>query len=139
MVTPRYDDSDWPLFRVFLPAVDLSDEVFLAFVDRLDRLPLRGNKFAVLLDVRSAPPLSAKRRQLLSERGNASYERYPGAMVGMAVVMSSAIQRGIFTAIHWMMRQPRQVRAFASIGEAEAWLDARLRESGARARLASGE
>jgi hypothetical protein len=39
-------------------------------------------------------------------------------MAGMAIVMSSALQRGIFTAIHLMVRQPQHVRAFASPGEA---------------------
>ncbi|HTV20922.1 MAG TPA: STAS/SEC14 domain-containing protein [Polyangiaceae bacterium] len=138
MTAPHYDDKDWPLFRATVPRTEMDDDEFMAFVTTLDELPLRGGKFAVLLDVRASPPLSATRRQLLGERGNASYARYPGAMTGMAIVMSSAIQRGIFTAIHWMMRQPQQVKAFASIGEAETWLRARLRESGTRS-LVSNE
>lgn len=132
MALPEYDDKDWPLFRIVLPRTDLADEDFMAFVDTLDRLPLRG-RFAVLLDARVSPPLAARRRQILGEHGNAAFARYPGAMVGMGIVLSSALQRGIFTAIHWMMRQPQQVRVFGAPSDAEVWLRARLRESGARA------
>ncbi len=127
MVAPRYDDSDWPLFRVSLPEAELSDADFAGLADTLDGLFLRGRRFAVLLDARSAPPLSAKRRQLLGERGEAAYARHPGMMVGFASVMSSPVQRGMFTAIHWLTRRNREVRAFSSVSEGEAWLSSRLR------------
>lgn len=132
MAAPDYDERDWPLLRVVLSSDDMNDAEFMTFVATLDGLPRRGDRFAVLLDVRSAPPLVPSRRQLLAKHGDAAYARHPGAMAGMAIVMTSALQRGIFTAIQWMMRKPSPVRAFASSREAEAWLGARLRESGAR-------
>ena len=127
MVEPRYDDSDWPLFRISMPEAELSEAAFATLVDTMDGLFLRGRRFAVLLDARLAPPLSAKRRQLLGERGDAAYARHPGMMVGFACVMRSPVQRGIFTAIHWLTRRNRHARAFSIVTEAEAWLSSRLR------------
>lgn len=138
MALPQYDDKDWPLFRVVVPRTDMSDDEFAQFLATLDALPQRATKYAILIDVRGAPPLSAKRRQLLGEHGNAAYARYPAAITGVAIVLNTALQRGIFTAIHWMMRQPHHVRAFTSPAEAEVWLRGRLRESGVRA-MALGE
>ena len=74
----------------------------------------------------------------MAEHANASFARYPGLMVGLAVVMSSPVQRGIFTAIQWLIRRSNVSRAYATLPEAEAWLLSRLREEGVDAGVASG-
>lgn len=132
MATPSYDDR-WPLFSVSLPRTELSDDEFAAMNATIDRLFTRGSKFALLIDARSAPPLSAKRRKLVGKHAAASFARYPGLMVGMAVVLESALQRGVFTAIHWMVGNASHMRTFAQLAEAEAWLHSRLAESGSPA------
>jgi hypothetical protein len=43
-------------------------------------------------------------------------------MVGMAVVMSSAIERGVFTAITWAAGSTFPSRAFSAPEDAERWL-----------------
>jgi hypothetical protein len=128
MPAPRYDESRWPLFSVCLPQSDLDDGEFGAFLDKLDGLNQRMHRFAVLLDARAAPPLAPKRRKLIAARANAAQERHPGLMVGFAVVLSSPVQRGVFTAIHWLLRRSDATRAFATMADAEAWLSSRLSE-----------
>jgi hypothetical protein len=126
--TPRFDDSRWPLYRITLPDGALSDHEFDNFVATLDALYERGQRYAILLDARSAPPLDAKRRQILGERGKAISARRPERLSGFAVLLSSQLQRGIFTAIQWVARMHDRARAFATVGEAETWLLSKLRE-----------
>ena len=128
MPTPRYDDSRWPLYRIILADEALSDREFDHFVATLDGLYERGQRYVVLLDARSAPPLDARRRQLLGERGKAINARKPERLSGVAVVLSSPLQRGIFTAIQWVARMHDRARAFATVAEAETWLLSKLRE-----------
>ena len=130
MAAPRFDDSKWPLYRVYLPKEDMDDREFGAFLGTLDGLHLRAQRFAVLLDARVAPPLSPKRRQLAGERAKAMSARYPGLMLGFAVVLSSAIQRGVFTAIQWVVRGAFPARAVGTLGEAEEWLSSMLHAGG---------
>lgn len=127
MTAPRYDESRWPLVSVCLPQAELNDQEFDAFLDKLDGLFLRMQRFAVLLDARVAPALAPRRRKAVATRANAAQERHPGLMVGFAVVLSSPVQRGVFTAIHWLLRRSDNTRAHATLAEAEAWLLERLR------------
>jgi len=133
------DDSHWPLFRISVTSSAMNDAEFMAFLATVDGLPLRGNRFAMLVDVRVAEPLSAQRRRIIGKHVEAFNARHPGAMVGTAIVMSSAIWRGVFTAINWLLRHPQKIRAFTTIAEAEAWLRAELREPPAPAPLPGRE
>jgi hypothetical protein len=132
MESVSYDDSKWPLFHVTLPLGDMSDESFARLLSRLDGLFLRGERFGILLDVRRSPPLGAKRRQLVAEHAKSSFGRFPGRCAGVAVVLSSSIQRGVFTAIQWILRDTHPARAFATVREAESWLVSELRPASAR-------
>ena len=130
MGAPHYDTSRWPLV-VVTPASDpMTDAEFASYLDWMDKLFLRGGKFAVLLDSRRAPPLPAKRRQIIGQRHKAVVDRHPGRLVAFAFVISSAVQRGIFTAILWITRGSETTRVFSSLSEGEAWLISQLRSAG---------
>jgi hypothetical protein len=47
--------------------------------------------------------------------------------VAFAFIISSAVQRGVFTAILWVSRSADTTRVFSSPSEGEAWLTSRLR------------
>lgn len=126
MPEPSYDDSEWPLFRVCLPKMAMSESEFLAYLTHMDELFLRGDPFAVVLDVRDAPPPTPKERQEIARRIRASHARYPARLVAMGIVMSSALERGIFTAINWLAGPAYPLRSFVTTGDAEAWLQQML-------------
>jgi hypothetical protein len=106
MGQPSYDESEWPLFRACMPTTPLSDEEFAGWLVRLDRLFRRGERFALALDVRDAPLPTATQRQEVAKLSSAWHERNPRRMAAQAVVMNSALQRGILTAILWLSGPP---------------------------------
>ena len=126
----RYDDSKWPLFRVYLGPVAMDDNEFATLVDTLDELFLRKERFGVVIDVRHAPVLSAQRRQTVAEHAKATFEHFPGKCVGIAVVLSSPLQRGVFTALNWFLRGTHPSRVFPTLFDAESWLAAELVAAG---------
>jgi hypothetical protein len=131
MAATLYDDSQWPLVRIRLPAA-LDTAELVVSLDYIDALFLRGERFAVLIDVRDAPPLTAPQRKLVAERSDAMYARYPTRLAGMALILSSAIQRGVVTAIQWLVKGGFPTRVFARLVDAEIWLRAQLDVPGSR-------
>jgi len=130
MAAPSYDTRRWPLVVVTLSRFEMTDAEFATYLDWTDKQFARGGKFAMLLDCRQAPNLPAQRRQIVGERARAAIERHPGQLVGFACIISSAVQRGAFTAILWITRRADTARAFSSVSEGEAWLASQLRSAG---------
>jgi hypothetical protein len=105
MSRTRLDESRWPL--VVLTAVgEQSDEDFDAYLADADRLLSRREHHGVIFDARRAAPIGPKLRKRQVEwlrRNDLSLREY---RVASGMVMSSAIQRGVFRAILWMQPLP---------------------------------
>src|SRR5690349_4867859 len=105
-----------------------------ACLDALERFFARATPLTILIDTRGAPPPSARERQAIAARYRAWQRDYPSQLVGLAVVLTSAIGRGVFTAILWAVGQGFPARAFGTPADAEAWLRAALQERSGRRR-----
>lgn len=127
MATPIYDDSEWPLFRVLMPPQPMSTSEFNAYLKHIDDLFLRGSRFAMVIDARDAPVHSPTERQEIAKHMKASHARFPHRLAAMGIVMSSPLQRGIFTAIMWVAGPTYPMRPFPSMTDAELWLREMLR------------
>lgn len=57
------------------------------------------------------------------------------ALAGHALVLPGAIQRGVLTAILWMVEYPAPLKVFATEDEAREWARGRLDAGGSAARL----
>lgn len=122
MRAPSYDDSEWPLFRIRLARLAMSETEFLAYLKKVDDLFLRGDRFAVLIDAREAPLHTAKERQEIARHMRASHARWPYRLAALAIVMTSPLQRGTFTAINWLAGPTHPIRPFRGMHDAEVWL-----------------
>jgi hypothetical protein len=122
VVVPAYDDSAWPVFRVRLAPVAMPDDEFARYLEQIDKLFLRGERFALVIDAREAPAHTAKERQEIAKHMRASFERYPHRLAALAIVLESALQRGIFTAINWLAGPTYPTRSFRTQMDAEVWL-----------------
>lgn len=122
MAAPSYDDSEWPVFRIRLSRLAMSEAEFSAYLKAVDDLFLRGDRFVLAIDARDAPIHTPRERQEIALHMRASHARYPYRLAAMGIVMSSPVQRGIFTAINWMAGPTYPIRPFRAMGDAETWL-----------------
>lgn len=121
------DDSGWPLVRVRFPQT-ITDEAWSEYLGVLERFPDRREPYVTLTDGRGAPSPNASQRKLAAELIAREAERTKRWSVANAVVIDSALLRGVITAIEWAAPSPVPMKSFASLEEAAAWLDARYRE-----------
>jgi hypothetical protein len=128
----KVDTSQWPLCRVSLPSVAMTPAELAACLDTLESFFARATPLTILIDTRGAPPPSARERQAIAARYRAWQRDYPSQLAGLAVVLTSAIERGVFTAIIWAVGHSFPARAFGTPADAEAWLQAALQERSER-------
>jgi hypothetical protein len=120
--SPRYDESDWPILRVTMPRVALSDAAFQLHLDACSQRYKRGEPFCMLIDMAEHPPLTAARRKAVADRMKDDAQRVPGVMLGCALVVQSAPSRGSVTAINWIAQPEYRFIAFGDLQEARKWL-----------------
>lgn len=134
MGEPSYDRSEWPLLRIRMPAAGLSPSELDAHLEVLRALFSNGERFAFIIDARGAKPLEARQRQALGRLLKGSFVRDPLVVAGIGVVLSSALERGILTAVTWAAGRTYPMRAFATPEEAASWLRALLAPTSPRER-----
>src|SRR5262245_23892843 len=105
-VKPTYDEGQWPALVVTLPAKPLDSAAFEKYVTDVSAYYVRGQAFGYVFDIRRAPPFSANQRRRIADEIERSAARHPNVRVFVAVVIDSAIQRGIVKAITWLTPQP---------------------------------
>jgi hypothetical protein len=130
---PTYDYSGWPIFVIRMPPRALSPDALRIHLIACREPFLRGQPFCMLIDMGDHPALPASQRKAVGEAMKADTERYPGLQIGMAIVVRSALARGVMTAINWIARTPFAFAAFDDEGVARRWLLDRLSRKAAAA------
>jgi hypothetical protein len=124
----RFDDSEWPLFLVTMPNASMSAAEQDENLGRLEEPFTRQQPFAILVDASNAPPMTAVERQAVAVRMRESQARHPGLLQGLALVVPSRLQQGIFTAILWIVRPQYPTASFLEVAQAKVWLREKLKE-----------
>jgi hypothetical protein len=132
VAAPTYDMSGWPLCRVSWPRV-MRDGELDAHWDYLETFLLKGEPFALLIDARGAAHPSSRQRQIMGRRLAQNFQCYPLGMTGIAMVLSSAIERGMLTAVNWVSGPAYTIRAFRTPELAVVWLNDTIPARGAAA------
>jgi hypothetical protein len=115
------DDSQWPIVVVTLPRTPLDDEGFEDHCKQTFRYFERGQSFAWVIDVRNAAQLSASQRRIIAEKTDECRARHPKVACASAVIVSSAIQRGVTKAILWLLKQPIPTEVFSTPEQGVRW------------------
>jgi hypothetical protein len=105
MSKTRLDDSRWPLV-VFTAVGEQTTEDFEAYLSECESLLRRREPHGVIFDARRSAPIGPKLRKRMVAwlaRNDALLRVY---VVANSVVMSTALQRGVFRAILWMRPLP---------------------------------
>jgi hypothetical protein len=112
-----------------VPDGALVDAYFAAQTQQSLLLRSRGDKMVMISDCRAMGRATPTTRQRIAEHTTAQRELYNATIVGSCSVFSSALVRGVVTALGWLdpgMRVP----TFASLEAALVWADETLRAAG---------
>lgn len=123
---PTYDDSEWPIFVARMPPNRLSEVEFNSHLNLLREPFRRRQPFAVLIVMGDHPPLSPTQRKAAAEAMKSDSKGHPGLLRAKAIVIGSAIERGVVTAVGWMAKPPYPFAAFESESAAKTWLRSHL-------------
>jgi len=121
--SPAYkiDESRWPLV-VITPTETAKDSAALdRFYVALDAFATKRRPFVLLLDIRGAVSDPARRRRMTAwiKTNRAWVNEF---LVGTAVVVGSAVERGFVTAALWLVSPNTEIRVFTDRPEAVEWL-----------------
>lgn len=125
------DASRWPLVVVRWPSVTTMEVVERYFVQRQKWLDAR-TPHAIVIDGSASLGLDATTRKRVTELGREQADLAGRWCVGEAIVMTSAVQRGVLTAIEWIWRPPHPRRAFGDVASAMRWAEETLARSAPR-------
>lgn len=121
------DESKWPLVVVRYPAeYDLQD--WLTHGNRLNSILDREVPFAYIAETSMARPANSAERKISGDSHRARHAAWEKYCLGCGVVLRSAINRGVLTAIQWLHPYPYPMEAFATYEQAETWVLRKLRE-----------
>jgi hypothetical protein len=124
---PKFDESRWPIVVVTPPTQLLEGAVFEKYLADVQKYYERGQAFGLVFDIRRSPPLNAAQRRRISEEIDRAARDFPSIRVVQGIVLASAVQRGIVSAITWLTKQPAPTAVFAEVDEAVAWAQKELR------------
>jgi len=120
-LSPLIDESNWPILVVTMPTLPMSDVELRKYLDQLKKFCQRGTPYALVMDVRQAPPLAPAQRRMVAEHLDLQAEKYPNIQRGVAIVLSNSIQRGIVMVLTWLAKKPFQMQPFCSVEPALEW------------------
>ena len=123
----RLDTAGWPLVVATFDGVADSDAEFLAFLEEVSVFR-RGEPYALVLDASEAQGATARQRRLQADWLAENHASIQTHCMGISFVMKSALVRGMATAVMWLSPMPCEYRFCATVGEARAWCEERLRE-----------
>ena len=125
----EFDERAFPILVVTCPP-SCSDQEFKAFLERTGALYSRGQKFVQVFDCMQGGAVSARQRGWQADF-NKKYDAQIREMnLGMAFAMSSAMTRGVLTAILWLSPLPCPHAVRSDVAQAIEWAQGQLREGG---------
>jgi hypothetical protein len=119
----KLDDSAWPLVVGVCPE-NIRDASIPPLIAFFDRVHAKKERFATVIDTRPLKTMpSAKwRRDITSWASDPTTEAASYRFnVGTAIVISSALARGVFVALGWLRKPASPVHAHGSMSEATEW------------------
>ena len=121
----QFDETSDPLYRMRYEGIPGAEQ-WEGHFDRLSKWARRGTQYAVVIDAREVGMLPPTHRKAIVEWINRDRFHLTANCAGGALIFSSSLQRGLWTAIMWVTPIPVPVRVFADIPSAEAWLTSLL-------------
>jgi len=122
-----FDETDKPLMRMTYQGL-CDDAEWQRHVDQMSEWARRGDHYAVVIDAREVGRVPATQRRGIVDWINRDRQHLKTNCAGGALIFSSPLQQGLWTAIAWVTPTPIPVKIFRDIPSAEAWLRGLLEE-----------
>ncbi|KPK17877.1 MAG: hypothetical protein AMJ62_00315 [Myxococcales bacterium SG8_38] len=91
-------------------------------IDRMSEWARRGQPYAVVIDAREVGGVPATQRKGIIQWIDRDRQHLKINCAGGALIFSSPIQQGLWTAISWVTPSPIPVKVFRQVPSAESWL-----------------
>jgi hypothetical protein len=113
----------------------VSNDELARVVDDYTKLVEVGGPYGALFETDGLPHVPATQRQILARWMDEQRYKSHRHCVGVALVTTSALTRGLLTAVTWLatVTPPYPMRTFAARDEAAIWLRGELSQARAKA------
>jgi hypothetical protein len=105
-----------------------NDAEWQRHINQMSEWARRDEQYAVVIDAREVGKVPATQRRSIVDWINRDRQHLKTNCAGGALIFSSPVQQGLWTAIVWVTPTPIPVKIFRDVASAEAWLRERLRE-----------
>lgn len=123
--TQWLDESRHPIWTQILPANPTLAEFSRAFDHfdaRIREIAEGSERLGLVVDMRAYGVGNSVQRHRAAETNQLAERTLGARILGQAVILESAVQRGALTAVHWLARPTWPVRTFADHKSAIHWL-----------------
>ncbi|MEI8256553.1 MAG: hypothetical protein WCJ30_12845 [Deltaproteobacteria bacterium] len=113
----QLDMGEWPVV-LLRPPTTISDGDLSAFLDWFQAMRAkRPEPIALIQDLTAQQQMSTAQRKLITDRMRSGQTPY----LGLGLVFSSPVLRGVLTAILWFKARDYPVKTFRTVEEGLAW------------------
>jgi hypothetical protein len=122
-----FDEKDKPLMRMTYQGL-CDDAEWQRHIGQMSQWARRGDLYAVVIDAREVGRVPATQRRGIIEWIQNDRQHLKANCAGGALIFTSALQQGLWTAISWVAPSPIPVKIFREVPSAEVWLRGQLQE-----------
>lgn len=122
-----FDERQKPLMRMTYQGL-CDDTEWQRHIGQMSEWARRGEPYAVVIDAREVGRVPATQRKGIIEWIDRDRQHLKINCAGGALIFTSPIQQGLWTAISWVAPSPIPVKVFREVAAAELWLYTMLRE-----------
>ncbi len=122
-----FDERERPLMRMTYQGL-CNDAEWQAHIDQMSEWARRGDVYAVVIDAREVGRVPPVQRKGIVDWINRDRQHLKANCAGGALIFSSPVQQGLWTAIVWLTPIPIPVKVFRDVSSAEEWLRELLEE-----------
>jgi hypothetical protein len=121
-----YDESQAPILRIVVPSPPASDAEFERLLAWHRAELERRRPFAVLFELAAGAGVSVERRERIRRHTRQNEAGFRDYQCALGVVVGSAYQRALASAVLWIAKPPSPARIFLDRKSAFEWAQSRL-------------
>jgi hypothetical protein len=125
----KLDTSNWPVM-VLTPTDNVTDQSIQDFmITFFEVVKSKDERYALIVDLREKTNMSYRQRKLMTSELNKNKDFAEQYNAGTALIVNSAVIRGIMMSIFWLFSPKHPTDVFKTMEDAFSWATARLKPS----------